>query len=53
MLKILDRIIGTITNWLVVCGFVKLITLCFGLAFNWLIATGIWLIARLIKFVFH
>lgn len=30
-------------SWIVTCGIVKLITMCFGLAFSWLWATGIWL----------
>lgn len=33
----------------VVCGLVKLITLCFGLDFSWAIGTGIWLILILIN----
>lgn len=31
-------------SWILTCGIIYLITLCFGLAFNWGIATGIWLI---------
>ena len=31
-------------SWLIVCGIVKLITLCFCLAFSWKIATSIWLL---------
>lgn len=31
-------------SWIVTCGIVKLITMCFGLTFKWSIATGIWLI---------
>lgn len=36
-------------NWGVVCGLVKLITLCFGLGYSLPIATGIWLILILLK----
>lgn len=32
------------TSWLMTCGIVKLITLCFGWTFTWPIATGVWLI---------
>lgn len=35
-------------SWIAVCGIVKLITLCFGLEFNWLWATGVWLIIVLL-----
>lgn len=36
-------------SWILTCGIIKLITLCFGLSFNWLIATGIWLIMCVVK----
>ena len=36
-------------SWIVTCGLIKLITLCFGLTFSWAIATGIWLIMMIIK----
>ena len=36
-------------SWIVTCGIVKLITLCFGWTFTWGIATGIWLILCLLK----
>lgn len=39
-------------SWIVTCGIVKLITLCFGWYFSWPIATGIWLIVILIRSVF-
>ena len=42
----------TAFSWIVTCGIVKLITLCFGLYFSWPIATGIWLIIILIRSVF-
>lgn len=35
-------------SWLITCGIVKLITMCFGVAFTWRIATGIWLILLLL-----
>ena len=38
-----------IVSWLMTCGIVKLITWCFGVAFSWPIATGIWLITCLIS----
>ena len=39
-------------NWLITCGIIKLITICFGLTFSWAIATGIWLILCLLRSVF-
>ena len=40
MLYILGLMLGYAISWLFVCGVIKLITLCFGLAFSWLVATG-------------
>lgn len=39
-------------SWIATCGIIKLITLCFGLTFNWLYATGIWLIICIMKSIF-
>lgn len=39
-------------SWLITCGIIKLITICFGLTFSWAIATGIWLIRCLLGSVF-
>lgn len=41
------------TSWIVTCGIIKLITMCFGLTFKWSIATGIWLVMVLLKMVFN
>lgn len=38
-------------SWIATCGVIYLITLIFGWTFNWLIATGIWLILCVIKWV--
>lgn len=40
-------------SWIVTCGIIKLITMCFGLTFKWSIATGIWLIICLLKSIFN
>ena len=37
------------TSWLVTCGIVKLVTMCFDMEFQWKIATGIWLILISVK----
>jgi len=39
-------------SWIATCGIIKLITLCFGWDFKWLIATGIWFIILIIKNIF-
>lgn len=39
-------------SWIVTCGVVKLITLCFGWTFSWAIATGVWLIISALRSVF-
>lgn len=36
-------------SWLLTCGIIKLITLCFGWTFTWSVATGIWLILCLLE----
>ena len=39
-------------SWIITCGIVALVCLCFGWAFKWGIATGIWLILLLAKWIF-
>lgn len=36
-------------SWIVTCGIIKLITMCFGLTFKWSIATAIWLVICILK----
>lgn len=36
-------------SWIVCCGLIKLITLCFGLSFKWSVATGIWIIMCIVQ----
>lgn len=62
--KALARVIGTgigvlsavvmiyALSWIVTCGIIKLITMCFGLTFSWGMATGIWLIWIMLKSLF-
>lgn len=40
-------------SWIITCGIVKLITMCFGLKFTWLIGTGVWLILCLLRWSLH
>lgn len=39
-------------SWLVTCGLIKLITMCFGWDFTWAMATGVWLIFLIAKSIF-
>ena len=39
-------------SWIATCGLIKLITLCFGWTFKWSIATGVWFILCLLKWIF-
>ena len=39
-------------SWIITCGVLKLITVCFGWTFKWSIATGIWLIICLARTIF-
>ena len=40
-------------SWIVMCGIIKLITMCFGWTFKWSIATGIWLIICVLRSIFN
>ena len=52
VLVVILLILGYGVSWIVTCGLIKLITLCFGLTFKWSIATGIWLIICIAKNIF-
>lgn len=39
-------------SWLSTCGLIKLVTLCFGLTFDWRIATGIWILMCIARSIF-
>lgn len=39
-------------SWILTCGILYLVTLCFSLAFSWQIATGIWLVLFLVSSFF-
>ena len=45
-------LIALVISWGLTCGIVYLITLCFGLAFDWLVVTGIWLVLVLLTSCF-
>ena len=52
MVVVLILSVCAITSWAIVCGVIKLITMCFGIDFSFKVATGIWLTFILIKFYF-
>lgn len=39
-------------SWIITCGLIKLVTLCFGWTFKWSIATGIWVVILIAKTIF-
>lgn len=39
-------------GWLMTCGIVYLISLCFGFAFTWAIGSGVWLVLLLLGGLF-
>ncbi len=45
-------VIGAILSWGIVCGFIQLIALCFGVSVSLRICTGIWLGLWLLSWVF-
>lgn len=36
-------------SWIITCGIIKLITMCFGWEYSWPVATGIWLIMFMLR----
>ena len=59
MKKLITFIIGLVIligsvflNWLIVAGIVKVLSLCFGFAFSFKVATGIWLVILILKSIF-
>lgn len=45
-------IISYAIGWIVTCGLIKLITMCFGWTFSWSIATGVYIIICILKSIF-
>ena len=52
LLTIIFLVVAFGVSWILTCGVIKLITLCFGWQFKWSIATGIWLVMCLARTVF-
>lgn len=53
LVVILFLVVAYGLSWIVTCGIIKLITLCFGLTFKWSVATGIWLIICILKSILN
>lgn len=53
LLTIIFLVVAFGFSWIVTCGVIKLITMCFGWKFKWSIATGIWLVMCLARTVFR
>ena len=53
LLTIILLVVAFGVSWMVSCGVIKLITMCFGWQFKWSIATGIWLVMCLARTVFN
>ena len=52
LLTIIFLVVAFVFSWIVTCGVIKLITMCFDWQFKWSIATGIWLVMCLARTVF-
>lgn len=39
-------------SWLICCGIVKILSLCFGFTFTWPVATGIWIVFMFVSAAF-
>lgn len=53
LLFILIMVVCYGLSWIITCGIIKLITMCFGLTFKWSIATGIWLVICILRSIFN
>lgn len=42
MNKIIDNFMIALGNWIIFCGLIKLLTLCFALKYNWGVTSIIW-----------
>ena len=38
-------------SWIATCGIVKVISMCFGFTFTWKLATGIWIVCLLLRWI--
>lgn len=45
-------IMVVLLSWLVTCGLVKILTLCFDFDFSWKMATGVWVGLSIVQSIF-
>ena len=53
LIAVFGLIVSIVISWVVIVGIIKLITMCLSIGFSLPVATGIWLILRLLRWVFH
>lgn len=53
LIAVLGLIVEIVISWAVIVGIIKLITMCLSIGFSLPVATGIWLILCLVRWVFH
>ena len=53
LIAVFVLIVSIVISWAVIVGIIKLITMCLSISFSLPVATGIWLILCLLRWVFH
>lgn len=53
LIAVFGLIVSIVISWAVIVGIIKLITMCLSIGFSLPVATGIWLILCLLRWVFH
>lgn len=53
LIAVFGLIVSIVISWAVIVGIIKLITMCLSIGFYLPVATGIWLILCLLRWVFH
>ena len=53
LIAVFGLIVSIVISWVVIVGIIKLITMCLSIGFSLPVATGIWLILCLLRWVFH
>lgn len=53
LIAVFVLIVSIVISWAVIVGIIKLITMCLSIGFSLPVATGIWLILCLLRWVFH
>ena len=53
LIAVFVLIVSIVISWAVIVRIIKLITMCLSIGFSLPVATGIWLILCLVRWVFH